>query len=100
MLPIVFPIALVSDFRYMIVLMEQSPTGIEALSRAVKRFPTQVEFAKAIGVPQSRVSEVLRGQGRGIPAEWCPKIESATDGDVRRWQLRPDLWPEQEEAAQ
>lgn len=82
------------------VTMEQTPSGIEALTRAVKKFPTQLDFAKAIGVPQSRVSEVLRGQGRGIPAEWCPKIESVTDGDVTRAQLRPDLWPEREEAAQ
>lgn len=83
----------------MVVVMEQSP-GIEALGRAVEIFKTQLEFARAIGVPQSRVSEVLKGQGRGIPAEWCPKIEEATGGRVARSDLRPDLWPQSEEAAQ
>jgi DNA-binding transcriptional regulator YdaS (Cro superfamily) len=28
-----------------------------------------------------------------VPAEWCPRIEEATKGEVRRHQLRPDLWP-------
>jgi DNA-binding transcriptional regulator YdaS (Cro superfamily) len=79
--------------------MEQS-SGIEALGRAVEIFKTQVAFARAIGVPQSRVSEVLKGEGRGIPAEWCPKIEEATQGRVVRSELRPDLWPDREEAAQ
>lgn len=82
----------------MLTPMEQPPT-LEALSRAVNVFETQAKFAKAIGVPQSRVSEVLRGEGRGIPAEWCPKIEEATEGRVKRSDLRPDLWPS-EEAAQ
>jgi len=83
----------------MIVAMEQPPT-LEALRRAVAIFETQQAFAKAIGVPQSRVSEVLNGEGRGIPAEWCPKIEAATEGRVTRSELRPDLWSQSEEAAQ
>ncbi len=86
----------------MIVVMEQPP-GIKALRRAVEIFETQLDFAKAIGVPQSRVSEVLKGAPRGIPAEWCPRIEEATKdkegGPVTRQQLRPDLWTA-EEAAQ
>lgn len=83
----------------MIVVMEQPP-GIEALRRAVEIFKTQLAFAKEIGVPQSRVSEVLNGEGRGIPAEWCPVIERVTGGQVTRSELRPDLWPQNEEAAQ
>lgn len=83
----------------MVVVMEQPP-GIEALRRAVEIFETQVALAKAIGVQQSRISEVLNGESKGIPAEWCPKIEAATEGRVTRSELRPDLWSQNTEAAQ
>lgn len=29
---------------------------------------------------------------RGVPAEWCPKIESALDGRVTCHELRPDIF--------
>lgn len=53
--------------------------------------------AKAIEKPQSSVSEAL-SQRKKVPAEWCIPIERATGGKVKRHQLRPDLYPADDEA--
>jgi len=71
---------------------------------------TQTQIAAAIGVTQGAVSQVLNAPGkRGfgfssgnallhLHAERCPAIERATNGAVRRQDLRPDdwhlIWPE------
>lgn len=60
--------------------------------------------AKEIGKAQSSVSEAL-SQGKKVPAEWCIPIEKATAAKdpkkiVTRHDLRPDLYPREEEAAE
>ena len=62
---------------------------------------TQAAFARALGKVdregngrQSYVSMLLRRlrAGRPAPADICPKIEEATQGEVTRYDLRPDVF--------
>lgn len=62
------------------------------LARAIEILGSQAQLASAIGRKQQSVNEVVR-RGKRVPAEWCLKIEQATDGVVTRHDLRPDLYP-------
>ena len=73
-------------------------SGIEALRVAVDLLGGPTAAAKAIGKAQSSISEALI-QGKKVPAEWCIPIERATGGQVKRHQLRQDLYPLDDEAA-
>lgn len=73
-------------------------TGIDALWAAKALLGSQDALAKAVGVSQPSVHGVLK-KSRPVPAEWCSKIEKATNGKITRHQLRPDLWPEEIDAA-
>jgi DNA-binding transcriptional regulator YdaS (Cro superfamily) len=70
-------------------------TGFEALKIAVSQLGSHSAAAKAIGISQQAVSRKLRSGGP-VPAEWCIPLEDATNGAVTRHQLRPDLYPEDE----
>lgn len=48
------------------------------------------QFAAAIGVPPPLVSQ-WRTNERRVPAERCPDIERATNGQVTCEELRPDV---------
>lgn len=54
---------------------------------------TQAEFAIACGVSQSLISQFLSGTKR---PGWrtCKNIERLTQGQVSRYQLRPDIFGE------
>ena len=54
---------------------------------------TQAEFALACGVSQSLISQFLSGTKR---PGWrtCRNIEDLTQGQVSRYQLRPDIFGE------
>jgi DNA-binding transcriptional regulator YdaS (Cro superfamily) len=69
-----------------------SSTGLAALRRAKNILGTQSAIADLVGVTQPHVSFVLSGKSK-IPADWCIPIETATDGQVKRHELRPDLYP-------
>lgn len=81
-------------------------TRFEALERALAIVGgTQEALATVVGRRQSSVSEVYRRVQKGgdVPAEWCLPIERATTekGEpITRQQLRPDLWPADEQAGQ
>lgn len=49
--------------------------------------------AKGVPTTQALVSQWEQG-ATTITAERAVDIERATDGEVRRGDLRPDLWPE------
>ena len=53
--------------------------------------------ARAIGVHPVMISQWIGGV-KQVPLDRCVDIERATDGAVRRWDLRPDdwhrIWPE------
>ena len=57
----------------------------------------QTEVAAAIGCQPQLVWQWAAGV-RPVPLDRCVAIERATDGAVRRWDLRPDdwhqIWPE------
>ncbi len=75
--------------------------GTSALRRACEVVGGQSALGRAIGKKQSTIWNWLQ---RGVPAEECPAIESATSGKVTRYDLRPDVFgdgpkPAQDEAA-
>jgi DNA-binding transcriptional regulator YdaS (Cro superfamily) len=52
----------------------------------------QAELARRIDVTPGMVWQWLHGERR-VAAEQVLKIEQATDGNVSRHELRPDLYP-------
>ena len=68
------------------------------LERAVLAVGSQAALAKAIGVKPQHVWNWLNRDSR-VPAERVLEIERATEGQVTRHDLRPDLYPPQEQAA-
>lgn len=73
-------------------------TGIEALRRAKDLLGSEAAVADAVGVKQPSVNYILN-DGKKVPAEWCLALERATTGKVTRHDLRPDLYPVEDEAA-
>lgn len=55
---------------------------------AAKVLGSQVALAAALGTTKAVVNQWKRAR---VPAEYCPKIELLTDGQVRCEQLRPDI---------
>lgn len=53
---------------------------------------TQSEFADRIGVTTGFINQMLSGL-RPIPAKQVIPIEKATNGEVTRHELRPDIYP-------
>ncbi len=63
--------------------------SMESVKRAISLMGGQKRLGAAIGVVPQVVNNWLR---RGnVPAEYCPRIERATDGAVRCEDLRPDV---------
>lgn len=77
-----------------------SSRPVEALRRAVEIAGGQSELARRIGgrCKQQNVWSWLNVT-RQPAAEYVLDIERATGGQVSRHDLRPDLYPEPEEAA-
>lgn len=54
-------------------------------------------LAKSMGIPPAFLSQMAIGY-RAVTAERAVRIERATQGQVKRWDLRPDdwhdIWPE------
>lgn len=59
---------------------------------------TQTEFASRVPVNQGLLSQWLSGRRR-IAAEHVLNIERATAGNVTRHDLRPDIYPRENNAA-
>lgn len=62
----------------------------DSLKRAVEIAGGQLPLAKAIGTTQSQVWYWLEKSKKGVPAEFCIKIELQTG--VPRHELRPDIF--------
>lgn len=62
--------------------------------------PSAAEIARRIGIKNpAQLRQWQHGYAGRLPgAESCVALERATDGEVRRWDLRPDdwhaIWPE------
>lgn len=72
-------------------------TGFAALKRATHHLGGCSAVARVVGVTPQAVSEKIR-RGKSASPEWCLPIERATDGKVSRHDLRPDLYPQDDEA--
>jgi DNA-binding transcriptional regulator YdaS (Cro superfamily) len=66
-------------------------TELIALQRAIKICGTQKTLAVFCGVKQQQISKWLRN---GVPIKRVLSIEKATKGQVKRYELRPDFYPE------
>ena len=53
---------------------------------------TQAQFGSLVGVSQALVSLWLSGK-KQIDVEYAISIEAKTRKQVRRHELRPDIWP-------
>jgi|GEM_PF-300003 DNA-binding transcriptional regulator YdaS (Cro superfamily) len=67
-------------------LRDQSPT-----KRAVVFAGGVTEIARALGITPQAVSGWLRRDK--IPSKWVLAIENLIEGEVPRFELRPDLYP-------
>ncbi len=63
---------------------------MKPIEKAIKTCGTQAKLASAIGVTQAAVSKWLSGST--IRAEYAVAIELATNSQVTRADLRPDLF--------
>lgn len=61
------------------------------LSRAIAAVGGQSELARRIGKTQGHISSWLRRDAK-VPAECVLAVESACDGEVTRYELRPDIY--------
>lgn len=61
------------------------------IERAVSLIGSQQKLAEAIGLSQQGVSYLLK-QAPRVTAEVAVAIERATKGEIRREQLRPDIF--------
>lgn len=61
------------------------------IEQAISRHGSEAKLGEACGFSQNAIWSAKRA-GR-VSAELAVAIETATGGEIRRWQLRPDLWP-------
>ena len=66
-------------------------TARDLLQRAINKAGSQQALAAAIGVSQQQVSYLMT-KAKRIPAEVAIAVERATEGEVTRAELRPDLF--------
>ena len=62
----------------------------DLLKEAIRKAGSQAKLGKAIGKTQNAIHQALK---RGsVTAEMAVSIERATEGEIRKEQLRPDLF--------
>jgi len=71
---------------------------MDAIQRAVEIVGTQTELARRIGATQGQVSHWVVGF-KPVPPNRCIPIEKATEGQVTRYELRPDIFGERPDVA-
>lgn len=69
----------------------QKATSVKAINRAVVWKHTQTALAMSASMSQAHISALLRGDYE-ISALDAIRLEQATEHNVKRWDLRPDLW--------
>lgn len=68
-------------------------TPKQALARAVEIVGSQVKMAKGLNTDQPRIHHWLYRSKIGCPPQFAIPIEMLTEGQIKRWQLRPDIYP-------
>jgi DNA-binding transcriptional regulator YdaS (Cro superfamily) len=71
--------------------MNTTPTNPD-ISAAIEIVGSQQKLADAIGVRQQTISKLLLGQRSKISAEIAAGIHTATNGQIPKWKIRPDLF--------
>lgn len=66
--------------------------NMSALKKAIKLVGGQSALARAIGVQQPHIFNWLN-RNKKVPASHVISIERATNGEVTRFDLRPDIYP-------
>ena len=69
---------------------------MSGLRKAIKITGSQASLASAIGTTQQTVSNWLKSGL--VSAKFVLPIEVATNGEVTRHELRPDLYPDEKAA--
>lgn len=72
--------------------LQQTQDSVAALLRVCRKFRTHDEMSMATGVPVGAISAHLSG-ARPLGAVNAALIEKHTGGEVKRHELRPDLFP-------
>lgn len=67
--------------------------------RAIAIHGSQVKLAKEAGCSQQYISWLLKDGNRQVSAEMAIAFENATNGAVKKSDLRPDIFAERETAA-
>lgn len=79
-----------------------SSDQIKLIKKAIQICEGQEKMASDLGLrSQGSISQWVTGR-RPLPPKHCIKIEQLTDGEVTRYQLRPDIFgtaPSQSDAA-
>jgi DNA-binding transcriptional regulator YdaS (Cro superfamily) len=70
---------------------QQRETSVAALLRACRRYKTHDHMSMATGIPRDAFSRYLNGSRDCSPVH-AALIEKHTGGDVKRHELRPDLY--------
>lgn len=63
------------------------------IAKAVRIVGSQAELARLCRTSQPRIWQCLH-RNKVVPAELVLVVERATEGQVSRYELRPDLYPE------
>lgn len=71
---------------------------MSAIQKAVEIVGTQTELARRIGATQGQVSHWVVNL-KPVPPGRCIPIERATDGQITRYDLRPDIFGERPSVA-
>lgn len=67
---------------------------MKALEKAIKHMGSQVALARALKLPGKNPSMTISNwKERGVPAKHVLDIERVTGGTVKRYELRPDIYP-------
>lgn len=67
---------------------------VKALNKAAKILGSKYQIAKQLGIPNPNVYQWFKG--KKIPYKHVLTLEKLTEGRVKRWELRPDVYPPEE----
>lgn len=67
---------------------------IRLIKRAARLIGSKAALARAINTTPQTVQHWLQGHSKELPAWAAVRIDSATEGKIKKHELRPDLFDE------